>query len=379
MSNLDDDGTKPTIDPDQYSVSPDRRWIAFGSTEFRHSPDDRKLGFVGGILWAVSVDGKRFKRLTPPITDQLDRTGSCADRSNCLNGETCDTATRKCTRNMLTAGYDHPVWSADGNMIFSQLTLSWVCPIGVTNLDYCWFARVQGLQTDSQQGWKAALGCRTNRPLALHPDGGSLLVYRRACINTQVQPNGIYELGGLGATDEPAEKRTIAKSTSSYVSGSTVISVNFQPEDAAWLPDGTLLLVASGATKKAVANYKGPVRSYRQGVYQWTESGEPKLIYEPPTDDSDVARIAVARTGQVVLEIVRNTGTGGDSSHLFSFYSKSGTLEQLTTSGNNVLGLDGERATATTGPVSAPRGRWVSLGRQPPTLTRRPPPRLPLR
>ena len=52
------------------ALSPDRRWVAFAAF-FRPSdhPADRSLGRYTKMVWKVSVDGKQYVRISPPLED----------------------------------------------------------------------------------------------------------------------------------------------------------------------------------------------------------------------------------------------------------------------------------------------------------------------
>jgi hypothetical protein len=323
ISNLDDDGIKPGIDPGRFSVSPDRRWIAFGSSEFRHSLDDRKLGFSGPILWSVSADGKQFRRLTQPTTEQLDKGGACSSEQGCLRGETCQS--NVCTRPSLSVSYTAPIWAPDGKTVYFQERLSWICPPGLTDIHFCLIVRARSAQPPALDGWRAPIGCTIDDPWALSRDGQSLLVHRHNCVG---RSPGLFELTGLDRPDTPVEGRVITKFTGTGT---------LNPTDATWLPDGSgVLLVAQGDVVKTAKNAEFPIRFFRQGLYLWKTSGETQPLYAPETDKVDVAAVTVTKAGQVVVEVVRHDG-GPDNSQLHLFDLAGAKLgEQLTRDGDNV-------------------------------------------
>jgi hypothetical protein len=323
ITNLDDDGSKPGINPSRFAISPDRRWIAFGSSEFRHTLDDRKLGFTGPILWRVSADGKQFRRLTQPNTEQLDKGGACSGEMECLRGETCQSGV--CTRTSLSVSYSDPLWAPDGKTVYFQERLSWLCPAGLTDIHYCLVVRARSAQPPALDGWRAPIGCTAEEPWALSRDGQSLLVHRHNCVG---RSPGLFELTSLDRSDTPTEGRAVARFTGTGT---------LNPVDAAWLPDGSgVLLVAQADVTKTTKNSEFPVRYFRQGLYLWKTSGETKPLYEPESDLVDVAAVTVTPSGQAVVEIVRHMG-GPANSHLHLFDVAGAKLgDQLTRDGDNV-------------------------------------------
>jgi hypothetical protein len=105
--------------------------------------------------------------------------------------------------------------------------------------------------------------------------------------------------------------------------------------DAAWLPDGSALLVVAGQTPKTTVNPEGVKRPTRQGVFRWTEAGGFQPLYQPPGDDADVASLAISATGQAVVEVIRAAGTQ-EASQLYLFDPSTGQIgEQLTHEDSN--------------------------------------------
>jgi hypothetical protein len=268
------------------------------------------------------VDGKQFKRLTPPLDEPLDKGGPCKP-NGCLFGERCD-ATGTCRKESLDVSYRYPVWSPDGKTVYFTQLLWWVC--SASSIRPCVYAAVRSASGGAMRTWNAPFNsCIADVPLAVSPVTNSLLVSRGSCVNFT---SGLYEW----ITEPPAEKRLIA----AYSNGTS--SEYFDPEEsAAWLPDGSgFLFVAQGKTKKVTI---GPnrLRFYRQGIYRWTESAGVKLLYEPPEDGLDIQSLAISASGQAVVEVIRPTEVD-DNSQLHLFDIQTGTLgEQLTTSGDNKL------------------------------------------
>jgi hypothetical protein len=122
VNRLDDgvSGLRSTAG-DRLSISPDRRWIAL-SAGFRYGDADLHLLGRSRMIWKVSADGQQLVRISPPIADWR---ASCtptlpASSDECSADMFCDVNSRKCTFDFWTEGYEHPVWSPDGQTIFAH-------------------------------------------------------------------------------------------------------------------------------------------------------------------------------------------------------------------------------------------------------------------
>jgi hypothetical protein len=304
ISTLDDPGTG-AWNVSGGSVSPDRRWIAFGKQDFRYSPEDRQVpNTIGGILWAVSADGKAFKRLTPPFAEQH-------------------------TFTHYDVSYRYPVWAPDGRTVYFQDLRSHPCA-PTSTVDGCPISGIGAVTDAFVAGWDHPRNaCTGEIPLDVHPDGRTLLVWRYNCYRL---PNGIAEVT-LYRTAPPGEKRYIARQTSER--DGVVTSTNLDPFEASWLPDGSaIFIVGPGPTRKATPDWTGA--KFRSGVHRWTEAGGVQLFYEPAVDDRDVVDIAISRAGDAVIAVTSRV-PDNDTTQLYLLDLQTGKLgAQLTTDGDNV-------------------------------------------
>jgi hypothetical protein len=289
--------------------SPDRRWIAFGKQDFRVSPEDRKhISTKGGIVWSVSADGKAFKRLTAPFAEE--HVFSSYD-----------------------VRYNDPVWSSDGTTVYFE---DWrfnncVPGYGVHGCMKASLRAATNLAVTTE--WVFGTSCIGEIPVDIHPSGQTVLVRR---LNCQRAADGLVEMT-LNGKAVPTDKRYIAKRSTEYYSTvlGKIVTFNFDPQEAAWLPDGSgVLIVGSGPTKKAAPDPSG--QKFRWGVHRWTEGADVKLLYEPETDDRDITDIAVSKAGDVIV-VVTSRVPGNETSQLYLFDLQTGKLgEQLTNAGDNV-------------------------------------------
>jgi hypothetical protein len=317
ITELDDNGKDGFSISGQLSISPDRKWIAFGSRDFRKTPEDGLLIKRGGILWAVSVDGRQFRRLTPPIKEPLHEAGYCGTSGSvCGYGETCSAG--RCIRPQLTVQYLSPVWAADGQTVYFEEQHSWVC--GTLNSPRaCIFALIGSVRDNQITHAKSADSCISDAPVALNPAQGILLVQRHACPKTEM--SGLHEW----SPDSLTEKRQILAYTDASNS-----HLNGQTNASTWLPDGSSILAAVQRGPKTP-----PSRDYLTELVQISASGEVKTLFKPAAETQDVEDVTVSSTGQVVLQISQTTGDQ-KSSQLYSFDLASSSLgPQLTQSGDN--------------------------------------------
>jgi hypothetical protein len=318
LTNFDDpgQGSGKSVLPG-FSVSPDRKWIAFGSTNFRQSFDDGKWTFKTSILWAVSADGQQFRRLTPPPTERWDQTIPCATQSQCIGfGERCNALF--CVRDGLNMFYQYPVWSADGETVYFAHTLFWTCP-GINISRLCLVTFLRGASGGQITDNGPELNCATMSALSLNRTGDGLLVHQgNYCSNGG---SGLHEY----AVKPLANKRTLI-SDPPYNANPRIDPYG----TATWLPDGSgVLYIATGILKQP------PRSGFRMGLYQWSASTQTtQPVYEPTTDDIDIKDVTAAASGEIVLEVETTTGAA-KSTDLYLFEREGAKLTRLTTSGNN--------------------------------------------
>ena len=308
LTNLDDNGSEPRVVP-YFSVSPDRRWIAFGARDFRFTPADRTNGYEGGIIWAVGVDGKVFSRLTPP-TDKVTKPGDLLQTWKVVD-------------------YRRPLWSQNPDTIYFEEISSVTCSGVITDPTSCNYSRVRAIQSarsgQVDSGRSPLSGCISSAPVAIRPGGATILVNGSSCRST-VPNEGLGEFT-FGTDTAPEQKRRIPIPK---------IGEYFDPIHAAYLPDGSILIVAAGNVRKVRPNPEGLARRYRQGIYLWSEAAGTRALFEPPTDDVDIADIAVTGSGKVIVQQIRN-GEAREESQLFLFDPGTGQLgEQLTRAEDNI-------------------------------------------
>src|SRR4029079_17569074 len=82
------------------SLSPDRRWIGIAADYFRLSPDELKPTFIPATIWLISVDGRQYRQVVPPIT-----------RNSVLTD--------------FDANLSFPRWSPDGTQIHFRQCSTW--------------------------------------------------------------------------------------------------------------------------------------------------------------------------------------------------------------------------------------------------------------
>jgi hypothetical protein len=304
ISSLDDDGKKP-YGPEKVALSPDHRWVTFASS-FRLADEDKRIpGVSTNLVWAVSVDGKQYKRLTPPPPSE--------EIEPRLQGR-------------LAIEYSSPRWSSDGASVFLQEKYAWqVCPytapavIGTT----CILNKLRAVSDQKFASWAIApLSCTLEAPIAFHPEKNIFLLQRKGCSGAG---SGFWEYSTPTATEPPREIRVYPIGTAGL----------FDPTDGAWLPDGSGFLLVAGQTKKSLVNPEGDERRYRMGIHLVSDDLHIRRLYEPEDDQTDVVSLDISKTGDVVVEVRKTIGTQ-ESSQLFRFDPQTGTVgEQLTVDGDN--------------------------------------------
>jgi hypothetical protein len=325
ISNLDDDGVNPNGGcGNPMAVSPDRRWIAFPSFTFRRTSDDSPPNIRTNILWGLRADGKELKRLTPKLPEDYELGSVCAANGGCPADKHCGVGGR-CRKLGFRVGYGDPVWSRDGQTIYLGEGQNSECNLnnaGTARAIYlCNYVNVLPLTNGVFGQWASPYyRCLYAVPLALHPQKDTLLVYRAECFNSAP---GLFEFS-TAPQASPRDLRSLPD-----VPGTPT------GLDAAWLPDGSGLLLVTGETKKTKINPEGPERPNRQGLYLWTETGGYERLYEPDNDENDIVSMDVSGSGQVVVAVAQTVG-GREASQLFLFDLKTRKLtEQLTRTGDN--------------------------------------------
>ena len=321
ITNYDDEGKTEVGGGVLHAVSPDRQWIAFYSTKFRRpAEEDVTTGVRSGAIWAVSASGQNFKRLSPPLGDDIQNGAPCASDRGCPVHRQC--ATGFCRAVDLDLHFGPLLWSRDGSTIYFEESWRSVCQAGVTDIRLCFFGSVRWLTNsifDRSASPDDAVRCSSSRPLALHPQLNQLLVFRHDCFRGTA---GFHQWA-VAPDGKPSEARFLQQA----------LPFLRPPATAAWLPDGSTLVIAAGQTEKPRSTTPGDIRQrYRGGVHTWTEAGGFQKLYEP-TDDSDVVALTVSPAGDVVVEVQSGEPVVSQL-HLFDLAARK-LGEQLTRDGSN--------------------------------------------
>jgi hypothetical protein len=304
--------------------------VAFTSSTFRRKAGDNPSHFEADIVWAVSVDGRQWKRLSPPLPEDYDKGPGCVGDSTCPLSSHClytsvgGVQERRCVRVNLDVSYGHPTWSRDGQTLYFEEGFSVDCNPYIVNLNdfsnfhLCMYSIVQSVSDSAFRSLPRDRYCYDAVPLAFNPRAEQLLVNHESCKGAEA----LREFSVQAGTDSMPVK------TLELPAGL------LDRDDAAWLPDGSGLLLVAAQTKKTVVNAEGYGRRYRVGVHRWSEGTGFARLYESATDDTDIGSLAVSSSGEVVVEVIR-TVDGKDSSQIHLFDARTGTIGDALTRGDS--------------------------------------------
>jgi hypothetical protein len=320
IDKLDDDGVGTTRGCGRLALSPDRRWVAFGSGFSKRIPDDNPPnGFKAGVLEAMSVDGKQTKRLTPRLPDDFGVAAGCTGNRDCPASKQC--IDFKCSYVKLRVSYSEPLWSRDGKTIYFQEYLGSDCnpywALEATQYNFfinCSRSSIQPVSDGKYLKWIVpSYVCSNALTLAIHPRGDVMLVRKSSCTGPVA---GTFDWS-LSPEGEAKELRKLPSEAPFIVS-------------AAWMPDGSALLMAAGNKTRTKSNPEGDKRDFHLGIYRWTDSTGYQPVYVPESEEEDVLAIALSKSGEAVVEIARIAGER-ETSQLHLFDLQTGKLgDQLT-------------------------------------------------
>jgi hypothetical protein len=293
------------------SVSPDRRWIVFASRAFRLTLGDAAART--NSIWAVSVDGTRFVRLTPTFPPAMGSGRSCSTNDQCGREETCSGG--RCGLSAFQRKLSDPAWSADGMTVYFSMSQSMVAEGelqgGVTI----------GAVKQMDISLAGDISCQLVGSPGVSPDGSLVLSSTANCLDDF--EDGLY-------TWDPALKRPrlVAHSTSHFVSPLLV----FMDEPPVWLPEnaGALLIPAVGYRSAG-----GPL-NFRYGLAAWNaKTGEVKKFYSPPDDSHQIRGATVVPVGGTRVRVVAAVESYDPPATDLYEFDADANKKPLTTSGNN--------------------------------------------
>jgi hypothetical protein len=254
------------------AVSNDRRWVAFGAHGFRANPSE--LLKKAGALWAVSADGKQFKRLSPELKI-VDGTEACAKQSDCPLGQTCSGT---CKWANLSSGFGYPIWTADDKTVYFQFALAFSC-VGLP-VSSCLGASVTAVRDGAFLPTPDS-PCRFAGTPNLHLPTGKLVVYQTGCGGPST---GFYEW----TLDPLASKQMLL----GVATGMDVVT------NPVWLSDGSGILFS----------FTNSSEGY-EGIARWNAStGERQVIYRTPDANTAIGTIASGPGGTVVFDLSTKVG-----------------------------------------------------------------------
>jgi Tol biopolymer transport system component len=97
------------------ALSPDRRWVAFSGF---YQPTSFIFEAHVRLLWKVSVDGKKFVRLTPPT----DPRPMCSQAMSCSGPAQKMCESGRCMPHGWIYAHEAPAWTPDGTLVVFHIT-----------------------------------------------------------------------------------------------------------------------------------------------------------------------------------------------------------------------------------------------------------------
>jgi hypothetical protein len=250
--------SNPLTYVNQCSVSLDRRSVAFTSANFRPMPDEVQHPKLA--IWSVGLDGKSYKRMTPPLFIETLVRDRGQDHQYQANYYLFD-----------------PVWMNDNATVSFRMQL-WYVGVIATNVSV---VQLLGSTAGDFQGYP----CGWSTPTTSRKADGTVLVARTHC--TADMP-GLYEYTGTPLakgrslisdpilSDQPGESWTLSFG-----------------RRHAWLPDGSGLLLT-------VVPDKGP----KNRVVRWNfATGKAETIYTPERPLEEIWDLFAGPDGDVLLQI----------------------------------------------------------------------------
>ena len=309
VTNLDHQPGQTGAHINDLALSPDRRRIAFSSTNFRPTAVEIENRLRLGSLWTTTLEGKEFQRVTAPYPASYNIGTPCGGANlPCSPGESCRSS--RCIRRDLSVSVRSPLWAPDNKTILYEDFHMWWSGTDTFHQ----FAYLHQVSDAGQDSLKLPGICSHVAPLAILPTSQDLLLVRNGC--RDVKP------GIVTFSQSPLAEKTLVVAETSELYMPTTTGV--------LSPDGSALFyVALGRNPKRGSSLN------RSVLQRWlVGNGENKQLYESPSDEQDITEVTVTPSGAVIVEI---TTTGSDraiSGRLARFDVPSGTLEFLPLQGD---------------------------------------------
>jgi Tol biopolymer transport system component len=290
ISVLDDNGMTGTW-LQGLAISPDRRWIAFAADNFRLDDADRTVGIqTMGSIWLVSVDGKQFKRLTPPFA--LD--AACFSEKRC--------------REEFQSSLRDPTFAPDGGTIYYEHATT----RPETKGDYSYNWRLAQIPTGggTPTFLREPPGCSNPVAPSVSPSGHSLVALQDC-----PEGLGLYEWN-----------------LNPISLGRQLYRGRMGDVPAVWSSDGTKAFF--GVVDEAATN-NGATTKY--GLYAWDACEEQgRIVFSAPGGAEPSSPALSPDDGTLVVEMRDYPpAASGSAFDIFALDVKSATLTKLTHDGNS--------------------------------------------
>lgn len=268
------------------ALSLDRRTIAWTELAYQTSALDSRLSYLYGMVWLMGVDGQGARALTGPPPVPLNETGpTCALTLTCPGIASCIAG--RCAYEYFKHEYKDLVFAPDGKSLFAGVYMSWFSldPLNSGGGNTVSFPLEGGAR-----GIHGLRGCLLKTPVAFHPDGQTAVIGHHGCAET---PEGFHEFGV-----NPFAPRGLLVAPPALSEWSSTQSL-------VWWPDGSALLFVAKSVRK-----QDP-RQRRAGLYMWERAtGQYQRLFEPATDDLDIADVTITRQGEIIVATEVRNGDG---------------------------------------------------------------------
>ena len=317
ISKLDDDvGRGDEITG--LTVAPGRRWVTFSSRSFRLSAPEIAAGFPTAAVWSVSVDGKLYARMTPPLLEGAGSGRSCSTTSNCTGAENCQRG--RCLLPSFRISVTSPVWAPDGNTLYFSLLNSWLITeyFPAPSITFGGGINLASISSGNLDV-HANAACQDSGHAAIHPNGKSLAMLNRVC--TGRLEDGLHEW----TVAPPTHARLLLRQRST---GSEPLA--FATEPPLWVPNGIGVLFVAGRSWNEAGE------RYRYGLHGWdAATGQVVTIFGPTDDTTNVEAFTLVPDGARPRVIMAMAIGSPPSFDLYELNIDTKQLEPLTTDGIN--------------------------------------------